>query len=235
MKEITILLFNLLCFLNIFSQNDSIPTIDFSIIEKKPFATPQLNVDKNFNYDFKIVDSLLFYKNTHKEDLLTANYQVDFKLHMSNRKSILKFECKEQIAETCYQYNGYSENAEIHVISRCKDVCELYLIDSYNGSTLAVASEFDEGSYPIFLPKHMIIYASYFDDSFAEFYEYRSIISIYKMNNTNELDKKFIYMGSINSKKWSIKEIYQSNTENSFMIKIFDKPNEFDYIEITIQ
>ena len=221
--------------MNIYSQNDSIRTIDFTTIEKKILATTELNLNNNLKYDFKIIDSLHFYENSFKEDLLTADYKEDFELHMGDRKSIFKFECKEQIVETCYQYNGYSENAEVHIISKCKDVCELYLIDSYSGSTLSVASEFDEGSYPIFLPGYMILYSSYYDDSFGEYYEYRSIIDVYKMNSTNELDKKFNYVGSINSKNWSIQEIYQSNIENSFMMKIFDKRYEFDYIEITIQ
>ena len=216
--------------MNIYSQNDSVKTVDFSIVEKTLLTTPELKPNDDLKYDFKIIDSLHFYENSFKEDLLTADYKEDFELHMGDRKSIFKFECKEQIVETCYQYNGYSENAEVHIISKCKDVCELYLIDSYSGSTLSVASEFDEGSYPIFLPRYMILYSSYYDDSFGEYYEYRSIIDVYKMNSTNELDKKFNYVGSINSKNWSIQEIYQSNIENSFMMKIFDERYKFDYI-----
>jgi hypothetical protein len=81
----------------------------------------------------------------------------------------------------------------------------------------------------------MILYSSYYDDSFGDYYEYRSIIDIYELKNTNNLEKKFRYVGSINSKNWSIQELYQSNTENSFLVKIFYKRNEFDYIELTIE
>ena len=81
----------------------------------------------------------------------------------------------------------------------------------------------------------MILSSSYYDDSFGDYYEYRSIIEIYKMNSTNDLERKFSYMGSINSKNWSIQELYQSNNEHSFLMKIFDQQNEFDYVEITIE
>ncbi len=235
MKKTTVILFNLFCFLNIFAQNDSIKTIDFSIVEKKLLTSTDKNLRSLFKYDFKIIDSIYFYENSLKKDLLTADYKKDFELQIGDRKSIIKFECKERIPETCYRYVGYSENAEVHLISKCRDVCELYLIDSYNGSTLSVQSEFDGGSFPVFLPDYMILYSSYFDDSFGDYYEYRSIIDIYELKNTNDLEQKFKYIGSINSKKWSINELYESNNQNSFLLKIYDKHNEYNFMEINIE
>lgn len=221
--------------MNIYSQNDSIKTIDFSIVEKVLLAKPELNTGNCLKYDFKLIDSLHFYENSFKEDILTTSFKKDFELHLGNKKSIFKFECKEQIIETCHHYIGYSENAEVHLISKCRDVCELYLIDSYSGSTISVVSEFDGGSYPIFLPEYMVLYSSYDDDSYGDYYTYRSIIDVYEMKSINDLTKTFTYIGSINSKNWSIQALYQSNTENSFLMKVFNKRNEFDYIEITIE
>lgn len=221
--------------MNIYAQNDSIKTIDFSTVEKKILTSTQFNPENHLKYDFKIVDSLYFYTHAFREDILPADFKKDFELHMGDRTSIFKFECNERIIERCYQYAGYSENAEVHLISKCRDICEVYLIDSYSGSTLSVESEFDGGSYPTFLPGYMILSSSYYDDSFGDYYEYRSIIEIYKMNSTNDLGRKFSYMGSINSKNWSIQELYQSNNNNSFLMKIFDQQNKFDYVEITIE
>ncbi|REE07607.1 hypothetical protein DFQ09_1211 [Winogradskyella pacifica] len=235
MKKTTVILFNLFCFLNIFAQNDSIKTIDFRNVEKKLLTSTDGNVNNQFKYDFKIIDSLYFYENSYKKDLLTTEYKKDFELLIGDRKSIIKFECKESIPETCYRYAGYSNNAEVYLISKCRDVCELYLIDAYNGSTLSVSSEFDGGSFPVFLYGYMILYSSYYDDSYGKCYDYRSIIDIYKMYSTNNIEQNFKYVGSINSKNWSIRELYESNNQNSFLMKIYDERNEFDYIEITIE
>ncbi len=235
MKKTTLLVFNLFCFLNICAQNDSIRTIDFSSVEKKLLTPTDSNVNSCFNYDFKIIDSLYFHENSFKKDLLTTDYKKDFELHIGDRKSIIKFDCKERIPETCYRYEGYSENAEVYLISKCRDVCEIYLIDSYNGSTLSIPSEFDGGSFPVFLPGYMVLYSSYYDDSFGDYYEYRSIIDIYESKSTKDLEQKFKYIGSINSKNWSVREVYQSNNENSFLLKIYDKSNGYDYMEINIE
>lgn len=235
MKKTTALIFAFLCFLKVLSQNDSIKEIDFNSVDKKILKLPELNISNSLKYDFKIIDSLHYYKNSLKEDILSADYKKDFELHIGNKKSIFKFQCKERIIESCYKYVGYSKNAEVHLISKCRDICELYLIDSYSGSTIYVESEFDGGSYPVFFPGYMILYSSYYDDSYGDYYEYRSIIDVYEMKSINDLEKKFNYIGSINSKNWSIQEIHQSNTENSFMMKIFDERNDFNYIEITIE
>ncbi|MDY2588529.1 hypothetical protein [Winogradskyella aquimaris] len=235
MKKTTVLLFNLFCFLNIYGQNDSIKTVDFSSVDKKLFTSTDSNTDSRFKYDFKIIDSLYFYENSFKKDLQTADYEKDFELQTGDRKSIIKFECKERDPETCYRYVGYSENAEVHLISKCRDVCELYLIDSYTGSTLSVPSEFDGGSFPVFLPGYMILYSSYYDNSFEDYYEYRSIIDIYELKTANDLEQKFKYVGSINSKNWSIQEVFESNDKNSFLLKIYDKRNEYNYVEINIE
>ena len=63
MKKTTVLLCNLLCFLNLYSQEDSIKTIDFAGVEKKLLETPESNRDTYLKYDFNIIDSLYFYEN----------------------------------------------------------------------------------------------------------------------------------------------------------------------------
>jgi hypothetical protein len=225
----------LFCFLTLNAQNNTTKTIDFRNVEKTLLSLPDEAIVQQLKYDFKVVDSLYFYEHSIKEDLLTAHSKNDFELHLGDTTFIYKLECNEPIIETCYQYLGYSDNGNVHLVSKCKEVCELYLIDSYNGFTQSLESEYDEGAFPIFLPGYMVVYSSYFDASFSEYYEYRSKLYIYKMNSDHDLKNRFKYLGSINSKQWSIEELYQSKTENSLMMKIYDKRNEYDYIEITIE
>lgn len=229
-----LLIYCLLCFFYSYAQNDSIKTIDFIDVEKKLLEIPESHQDLSLKYDFKIVDSLQFVDNSITKDIHTTQYEKDFELGIGNGEAIFKFDCKDSIVERCYQYVGYSENAEIHIISKCHDVCELFLIDAFTGATLSVPSAYDSGAYPIFLPEYMILYSTYYDASFGDYYDYRSMIDIYEMKATTELEKKFKYIGSIYSKQWSIQALYPSNNEKSFLMKLYDMPNEFDYIEITI-
>ena len=235
MTKTIFILFILYSFLDVTSQNDSIKKVDFSTLERKLLNSTVSNKDDSFEFDFRIMDSLHFYENSLKTEFLTTDHKKDFELRTGDRKSIIKFECKEIIPATCYRYAGYSENAEVHLISKCRDICELYLIDPYSGSTITISSDFDSGSFPVFLPGYMILCSTFYDDSFGEYYEYRSIIDIYETKNTYDLMQKFKYIGSINSKNWSIQEVYESKNPNSFLLKIYDKRNEFDYVEINIE
>lgn len=99
---------------------------------------------------------------------------------------------------------------------------------------MELIEEFDNAPFPVFLPAYMILYASYYSNSFGDHYEYHSIADIYKMSSINNLDQKFNYIGRINSKNRSIRELYRSNNKNSFLMKIYNKQNEFNNSEITI-
>ncbi len=234
MKKSTSILFTLLFCLNLYSQKDSIKIVDFGKIEKQ-LLTSDLNESGCLNYDFAIVDSLYFNEKSNKADILTSDYGNDFELNPGDGKSIIKFECNKETPWKCFTYSGYSKNAEVHIITKCRDVCELYLIDSYSGSIISIPSAFDSGSFPAFVGKYMILYSSFYDSSFDKYYDYRSIIDIYELKNTNNLKEKFKYVGSIQSKNWSIQELYESVNQNSFLMKIFDEQNEFEYIEITVE
>lgn len=234
MKKTITILFTILFCLNVYSQNDSIRIVDFGKIEKQ-LLTSDLNKTECINYDFAVVDSIYFDNKSNKSDILASDYGNDFKLKTGDGKSIIKFECKKETPWKCFTYSGYSKNAEIYIITKCRDVCELYLIDSYNGSIISIESEFDGGSFPVFTSRYMILYSSYYDSSFHKYYDYRSIIDIYEIENTNNLKDKFKYIGSIQSKNWSISELYESANNNSFLMKIFDEQDEFNYIEITVE
>lgn len=227
-----IIVFCLFYNVNFYAQNNSVKSIDFYAVEKKIVPTSETNAILTFKYDFKILDSLNFYQNVYENEKLAIKYQDNFELQTNDGKSIIKFECKETIAETCYQYAGYSDYAEVHIISKCKDICEVYLIDANNGETVSLISEFDNGSIPLFLPEYMIVCGSYYDDSFVDYYENRTVIDIYKFEETSILANKFKYIGTITSKNWSIQEIYESKNEKSLLIKIYDKSNDFSYLEI---
>lgn len=234
MKKTVTILFTILFYFNIYSQNDSIRIVDFGIIEKQ-LLTPDPNKTECLSYDFAIVDSIYFNEKSNKSDILAGDYGNDFELKTGDGKSIIKFECKKETPWNCFTYSGYSKSAEIYIITKCRDVCELYLIDSYSGSIISIPSAFDAGSFPAFVGKYMILYSSFYDSGFDKYYDYRSIIDIYELKNTNNLKEKFKYVGSIQSKNWSIQELYESDNQNSFLMKIFDKQNEFEYIKITVE
>lgn len=234
MKKTISIFFTLLFFLNIHSQEASIRIVDFGTVEK-PLLSAGLNNSECINYDFAVVDSTYFDKTSNKSDILGYDYGNNFELKTGDGNSIIKVECEKETSWKCFTYSGYSQNAEIHIITKCRDVCELYLIDSYNGSIISVPSAFDAGSYPAFAGNYMILYSSFYDSGFDKYYDYRSIIDIYNMRSTHNLSEKFQYVGSIQSKRWSIQELYESANQNSFLMKIFDKQDEFEYVEITIE
>src|SRR5690554_3976684 len=165
MKKTITILFTILFHLSIYSQNDSIRIVNFGEIEKQ-LLTSDLNKTECINYDFAIVDSIYFDKKSNKSDILVSDYGNDFELKTGNGNSIIKFECKKETPWKCFTYSGHSKSAKIHIITKCRDVCELYLIDSYSGSIISIPSAFDAGSFPAFVGKYMILYSSFYDSGF---------------------------------------------------------------------
>lgn len=192
MKKTIIILFITLFQLNIYSQNDSIKIVDFGKIEKE-LLTSDLNKTGCLDYDFAITDSIYFNEKSNKTDISPSDYGNNFELKSGDGKSIIKFECNKETPWKCFTYSGYSKNGEIHIITKCRDVCELYLIDSYNGSIISIPSVFDAGSFPAFVGEYMILYSSFYDSSFEKYYDYRSIIDIYKLKNTNNLNMSVVF------------------------------------------
>ena len=196
------------------------------------------NMGKGFqlNYDFKIVDST-YYNNTnisdspdlHKYDIPT----YDFELKLNDTLTI-NFPCNDMIQETCWTYLGYSNNIESHLVSRCKDVCVVYLIDSYNGTGIILPSYYDEGVYPIFTYDYLLLYSSFYDETYSDFYDYRSVIDVFKIHaEVDVLLGKFEYVGSIKSKNWSIDAVKVFDT-NQFVFKVYDEKVEYKYFEIEL-
>lgn len=233
-QHLIILLFILTWNVNSTAQckTDKAVRLKFEEIEVKQFNPS--SSQKEGSFDFKIVDAQYFEEHTKEQDITnTENFKSDFELATWDSKTI-EFQCTDRIKETCFTYLGYSENMEGHLIGKCKDICATYLMDATNGNTVVLPSNFDGGSTPIFSYEYMIVYSSYYDDSFEEYYDYRATIDVYKILDAKKpIEDRFEYVGSFNSRNWSIAEIvFHTDKENAFIIKLYDTDNEFDYVEM---
>ena len=121
MKYVFLLIYSFSC-MSIHGQADTIQEVFFEDIEKKLLEPGDEN--QCLNYDFKIVDAAYFNQNSTKKDLSTSHYDNEFELKPADGKSIIKFVCKQRIPETCYYYAGFSQNAEVYIITKCREVCE---------------------------------------------------------------------------------------------------------------
>lgn len=222
-----------LCWMtSLHAQKDSITTIEFSQIEKS-FLT---GIDADglyFHYDFRPIDSVFYYKNSNLNDLIKGVKTSGFELFTNDQKVAITFPCRNEIPETCYQYIGYAAVADVHLISKCKEVCELYALNALNGTAIALPSEFDGGVYPVFLPGYMILYGSYYDYSYDAYYEYRSRIALFEIKETEDITQKFKPIGSIITKNWSIDELHPSIHQNTLLLKIHEQENNYNYLEIS--
>ncbi len=190
---------------------------------------------KVLKFDFKIADAAHFEQQAkeNKDITNTENYNYDFELTTWDKKTI-DFKCSEKVKETCPTYLGYSESMEVYLVRKCKDVCNTLLIDAANGSTILLPTYFDGGSTPLLSYKYMLVYSSYSDDSFDEYYDTRSIIEVYKiLDYTEALENRFEYLGSFQSRNWSIAEIvFNVDKPNAFVLKLYEEEEEFSYVEM---
>ena len=215
--------------------------VPFDQIEKEVLESAFDERRKYINYDFNIIDSIYFENHSLTDNLYTdsysrKNFKENFELKISKTKTV-SFHCEEVIKEKCIQYLGYLQNLECHVLSQCDEICITYLMSAGNGSVIVLPGEFDHGVSVASTGKYLIVWSSY--DYFEDYYNIRSHIDVYeklKYKHGQNYREIFDYIGSIESKNWSISKLFPSNSEsNIFLIKIYNSSLNTDYMEIEIK
>lgn len=217
------------------SQNKVVSTtIDFNEIKIENLSEMSYN-PKGLNFDFRIIDSLYFEQNSRKSELTPNNdTNRNFELKTWDSKTIT-FKCENSIPEKCITYNGYSERVESHLLSRCGEVCVSILMDAKNGDAVYLPEIFDGGSIPIFTSNYMIVWGAT-DDYGKQYYDgIQSYLSVFKILSSDKpLKERFEYVGYLKSKDWSIYELYITDEQETFVMKISETGEKFDYIEIAL-
>lgn len=219
------------------SQNkvDSI-TINFNEIKIEDLYLSEMNyTPKGVSYDFRVIDSLYFEINSIKTELTPNNIDnQNFELITWDSKRII-FKCENSIPEKCITYNGYSDRAEGHILTRCGEICITILMDAKNGDAVFLPQIFDSVLSPVFTSDYMIVWGA-IDDYGKQFYDgIRSYLSVFKILSSDKpLKERFEYIGYLESKNWSIYELYLTDQQETFVMKISETGEKFDYIEIRL-
>ena len=233
-KNLTIFLI-LICQVILYSQNEVDSTIvDFNEIKIEDLS--EINyTPENLDFDFRIIDSLYLEENSIKSELTSFDGDKrNFVLKTWNSKTI-SFKCENSIPEKCINYNGYSDRIEGHLLTRCGEVCVTILIDAKNGDAVFLPEIFDGGSFPVFTSNYMIVWGAT-DDYGKQYYDgIQSYLSVFKILSSDKpLKERFEYVGQLKSKYWSIYELYLTDQQDTFVMKISETGEKFDYMEITL-
>lgn len=219
----------------LFSQNkvDS-TTVDFNEIKIENLSEMNYN-PKGLNFYFRIIDSLYFEQNSRKSELKKNNGDNrNFELKTWDSKTIT-FKCENSIPEKCITYNGYSDRVEGHLLTRCGEICVTILMDAKNGDAVFLPEIFDGGSFPVFTSSYMIVWGAT-DDYGKQYYDgIQSYLEVFKiLSSDKQLKERFEFVGHIKSEDWSIYEVYLSNHQDTFLMKISETGEKFDYVEIKL-
>lgn len=235
MKKYIVISLLLLSYFNLISQNKEYSlTIDFNEINKEVISGMNYT-PKGLDFDFRIIDSLYFEQNSRKSELTSFDGdKLNFELKTWDFKTI-SFKCRNSIPEKCVTYIGYSERVESHLINRCSEVCVSFLMDARNGDVIFLPEIFNGGSFTEFTSNYMIVWGST-DDYGKQYYDgIQSYLEVYQILSSDKpLKERFKYVGHLKSKYWSIYELYLTDNQDTFVMKISESENEFNYIEITL-
>ena len=225
--------------LSCLSQSDSSVVSTFRSIKKKELNT-HLNLSKVLNFDFRVIDLAQFDALSNKENIAITWLKPAFDLMNTNGEKVkLMFDCTNKDLNDCafngkfYSlfYFGASQITDIHVVAEVREIGSLYLIDPNTESVVSVPCDLDGGYIPVFTSDYLILYSS------IDYDGPESIITVYKMNNYegDDILKRFEYVGNFFSNNWTIDELYASEKENSFTLKIKDADGKTFFLEMKIK
>jgi hypothetical protein len=121
-------------------------------------------------------------------------------------------------------YNKRVEKLGFKIDHNCQEICDTYLIDKKTKQKTHLPSGFDAGLLGIVFPrsgKKFITYSSYDTPDYADYYEYRSEFTLYKIigNGQNSMIKETVVAFS---KNWSIAELIYINN-HTIGLKLYDE------------
>lgn len=140
-------------------------------------------------------------------------------------KKVIKFPCGNNYYRPCFVYDGYIKQLNAYIIGRYgESIYEGFFIDKNNASSFSPMIPYDNGNFSLHISpsdEKMMIASSIDAYTFKEFYDARSIITIYDIKNIEHLnDMKYAY--EFTTKDWEIYQIYWIDN-NAFVLQVFDK------------
>lgn len=140
-------------------------------------------------------------------------------------KNIFKFPCGKNYSRPCYIYENYIPSINSYKIGILGEgMAESFLLDKGNNSTLHPVYDYDHGGFELNtspLKKNLIVYSSINYEDYKKYYNFKSYIVTYDINDINYLsDIKNAYVFTTDD--WQINRINWINN-SSFVLEVFDK------------
>lgn len=110
----------------------------------------------------------------------------------------------------------------IEEITQCDQICETFLKDTLTGKTMWLPSNFDQGVLGIsFSPtgKQFLVFSSYDDPLYEDYYDYRAEFFVFSIANTKGLDSVKLSFNYFIT-EWSIDDLIWV-TENTLALKTY--------------
>ncbi|MGB5820911.1 MAG: SH3 domain-containing protein [Saonia sp.] len=205
------------------------------------FAQPQIEYQE---IDLKFTETTLSEFNEHQKLRKTENKNYDepkpfksvgnpqkggyFILEINDK--LYKFPCGSGYSRPCYTYEGFNQFLNAYSIGQYGNgIYETFYLDKDNGLLFRVNSPYDNGNYRFYVSptrKRLVSISSIDYERFKEFYDSRSELTIYDIDNVKSfsgIKKAYWY----SSKKWEISKVNWVNDE-TFILEVYDKTKKDD-------
>ena len=144
---------------------------------------------------------------------------------------------KSKLSSSCALDSlNFISGTNLKIVHHCNEICESYLAEVNSNRKFQLPCDYDGGvGGVVFSPNcnQMLVFSSYDGSDYVDYYEYRSEIYIFSLQNTanlNGIKPAFAFA----EKRWSIEEVIWLNN-HSVALKIFSNDRRGDGSNLKFQ